>query len=93
MLSHRCQRSFAGRNLTVRRGRTVHEVDWMEGIGGQDFPVPGCHVGTAGWDLDAFRPTREGISCARCLHNIRARANPGELVVLPGQLALDLDVA
>ena len=91
MLSHRCQRTFHGRNLRVRNGRTVHEVDWMDGLGGHQYPSPGCHVGTTGFDLDAFVPTHESVTCERCLRNIRGRANPGELVLTRGQLALELD--
>ncbi len=93
MLSHRCRRSFDVRNLTVRRGRAVHEVDWMDGLGGHQYPAPGCHVGNAGFALAAFRPTCDPVSCERCLHNIRARVAPGHVIVMPGQLALDLDVA
>lgn len=83
---------FRHRNMTVRRGRVVHEVDWTEGIGGHEFPIPGCHVGVTGWSLDAYRPTNDAIDCERCRRNAQARAT-GSHIPMPGQLALDLDLA
>lgn len=77
--------------MKIRRSRTVHDVDWIDGLGGQTWPVPGCHVGVTGWDLDAFQPTDEAVNCERCKRNAQARAASPRDLVPPGQLALDLD--
>ena len=92
LLSKRCRTVFKDRRLQVRRSPTVHEVDWITGLGGQLFPVPACHVGTTTWDLDAYTPTDKPANCARCLGNGKARAVRRSAVPPPGQLALDLDV-
>lgn len=91
-LSQRCRTRFTNRNMKIRRGKTVHGVDWIEGLGGHLYPSPGCHVGTAGFDLEAFVPTDEPVNCARCRRRSGERAAPLH-IAHPGQLALDLNVA
>ncbi|MBB3665914.1 hypothetical protein FB384_004873 [Prauserella sediminis] len=89
-LSQRCRTRFEGKQMRIRRGATVHHVDWIDGLGGLRFPQPGCHIGTAGFDLEIYVPTDEPVTCNRCLRRSGERSSPLHAAEIPGQLALDL---
>lgn len=91
-LSHRCHARLDRKNLTVRQSRTVHAVDWVTGLGGIDWPVPACRIGTTGWELDAYVPTARDVTCLRCLRHITRDAPPPSpsAEVRYGQLALPI---
>uniref|UniRef100_UPI003F495FB5 hypothetical protein n=1 Tax=Actinokineospora sp. CA-119265 TaxID=3239890 RepID=UPI003F495FB5 len=83
---------FEHQNLSIRRSRVVHAVApsrWMAGI---ELPAPACHVGVAGWAIEDLWPTRDPVTCLRCL---RADPHGRSAAVVPrqgGQLALDIEV-
>ncbi|WP_020672877.1 hypothetical protein [Amycolatopsis nigrescens] len=87
--SRRCRTAFNRRNLTVRRSKKVHAVSWARGLGGFEFPLPACHVGVAGFDVDALHSTDEPVNCRRCGHHARDVLDLGS--ERPGaQLSFDL---
>lgn len=90
MLARQCRAQFNGRNLTIRRNTTVHAVAWTKGIGDVEWPIPACRVGVTGWELDALHPSKEGVTCLRCLRSAAARRAAAPPVPQGRQLALDL---
>jgi hypothetical protein len=57
----------AGVHARVRSGRTVHAVQLGQWVGGEEVPDLACHTGIGGFDPAALEPTREPVTCARCL--------------------------
>jgi hypothetical protein len=59
-----------GVHARVRSGRTVHAVRlglWVRSEAEEQVPELACHTGVAGWDPSALEPTREDVTCARCV--------------------------
>lgn len=62
-----------GVHAVVHQGRTVHAVRLGRWIGAEEAPELICHTGVAGWSPDALHPTREAVTCARCLRILGMR--------------------
>lgn len=66
------QRFLDGHRMTIRKNGTVHAVDLERWVGGELVPQPLCHTAVYGWSPEALRPTRQPVSCQRCLFKLKS---------------------
>lgn len=56
-----------GQNGRVGDYGVVHLVHLEEGMAGIQLPAPACRIGLAGWRPERMAPTRDTVSCGRCM--------------------------
>ncbi|MCG8920284.1 hypothetical protein L6E12_31395 [Actinokineospora sp. PR83] len=83
---------FRDHNLSIRRSKVVHAVAMSRWMAGVQLPAPACHVGVAGWAIEDLRPTRDTVTCLRCLRAAPAGRVAEAARPLGGQLALPIEV-
>lgn len=75
-----------GVHAVVRSGRTVHAVSLGQWVGDEEVPELLCHTGVAGWSPAALEPTREAVTCARCLRRTGRQSIASQQLPLFGEL-------
>jgi hypothetical protein len=82
------RRRFDQRNGRLGNSSTVHAVHLQRWLGDMLIPAPGCHVGTGTWDFTRFEPTKDPVTCGRCLRSPQVRQAAADHV--SPQLELEL---